>query len=282
MKNIKVLSSNYTGSSLNIVYSDGKVRTVIIQNTNPNWARVIKAYKNKNFSEVLTLIDTPAAIERTFKGEFTVKNGKVYKGDKECHSYLAGRIIFFAKEGLPYKNLLKFAKNLEANPSERAREELYKFLEHGNFPIDDKGEVYAYKGVQNDFYSKTAGTLPLIKGKTNAQGRIYNAPGEEIECERKHVCDDKNVGCAPNSLHVGSFSYAREFSGGDGKLMIVKFNPKDCVSVPTDCNHQKLRVCRYEVISEEGRILNESKDTKFGKKVSKPLRDSSGRFLSKK
>ena len=32
--------------------------------------------------------------------------------------------------------------------------------------------------------------------------------------------------------------------------MIVRFNPKDAVSVPTDCECQKLRVCKYEVIGE--------------------------------
>jgi hypothetical protein len=32
--------------------------------------------------------------------------------------------------------------------------------------------------------------------------------------------------------------------------MIVKVNPMDAVSVPHDCQHQKLRVCQYEVVAE--------------------------------
>lgn len=32
--------------------------------------------------------------------------------------------------------------------------------------------------------------------------------------------------------------------------MIVKVNPVDAVSVPHDCKYQKLRVCKYEVVSE--------------------------------
>jgi hypothetical protein len=30
----------------------------------------------------------------------------------------------------------------------------------------------------------------------------------------------------------------------------VKINPRDVVSVPRDCDFQKLRTCRYEVLAE--------------------------------
>ena len=35
-----------------------------------------------------------------------------------------------------------------------------------------------------------------------------------------------------------------------GKVVIVKVNPKDVVSVPHDCNCQKLRTCAYTVVAE--------------------------------
>ena len=38
--------------------------------------------------------------------------------------------------------------------------------------------------------------------------------------------------------------------GGGNKLMICKVNPRDVVSVPNDCRCQKLRCCKYEVVSE--------------------------------
>ena len=34
--------------------------------------------------------------------------------------------------------------------------------------------------------------------------------------------------------------------------MIVKINPRDVVSIPTDYNNAKGRACRYEVIGEVG------------------------------
>jgi hypothetical protein len=40
------------------------------------------------------------------------------------------------------------------------------------------------------------------------------------------------------------------------RIVIVKINPKDVVSVPSDCNYEKLRTCRYEVVGEyEGELL---------------------------
>ena len=39
-------------------------------------------------------------------------------------------------------------------------------------------------------------------------------------------------------------------AGGDGRLLLVEFDPADAVSVPTDCDFQKLRVSKYKVISD--------------------------------
>ena len=50
--------------------------------------------------------------------------------------------------------------------------------------------------------------------------------------------------------------------------MIVKFNPEDAVSVPNDCDFQKLRVCKYSVVGE----ITERKQLK------QPFYDSTGEF----
>jgi hypothetical protein len=43
-------------------------------------------------------------------------------------------------------------------------------------------------------------------------------------------------------------------AGGD-KIVIVKINPQDVVSVPLDENCQKVRVCFYEVVAEYQGVL---------------------------
>jgi hypothetical protein len=50
--------------------------------------------------------------------------------------------------------------------------------------------------------------------------------------------------------------------------MIVKFNPEDAVSVPDDCDFQKLRVCKYNVVGE----ITERKQLR------QPFYDSTGDF----
>lgn len=40
------------------------------------------------------------------------------------------------------------------------------------------------------------------------------------------------------------------FHAGQGRTVVCRFNPRDCVSVPRDYNAQKVRVCKYEVVED--------------------------------
>ena len=114
-------------------------------------------------------------------------------------------------------------------------------------PITPDGNFLAYKGVQTDYYSFTSGSINVLSGKVD-NGKIYNGIGEYILVSRNQVCDDKEIGCS-SGLHAGSVKYATEF-GSRGKVVIVEINPCDVVSIPTDCNCEKLRTCAYKVVGE--------------------------------
>lgn len=280
MKKNTVISHQYTGNSLVVVYNDGtQVQTKIVQSSHPNWRQVERLYKQGQYAALIPLLDVTQAINTKFEGKFTVKDGSVYYRGEVVHGYLFDRIIFFMREGLPFKRLLAFAENLYANPSNRARNELFKFLEHKNMPITDDGCFLAYKGVQDDYYSITSGSSKVLKGTVKG-GKILNAVGEKIEVDRGDVNDNASVGCA-SGLHAGSWDYANGFKG-NGRMMIVKINPKDVVSVPNDCNCQKLRTAAYEVVAEEGRKLSEVKDINFDRVAKarqiKQKRLANGRF----
>ena len=62
--------------------------------------------------------------------------------------------------------------------------------------------------------------------------------------------DDNRDNHCSHGLHIGSFDYAEGWSGCDGKLLLVEFDPQDAVSVPTDCSFQKLRVAKYKVVAD--------------------------------
>jgi hypothetical protein len=96
--------------------------------------------------------------------------------------------------------------------------------------------------------------------------------------ERRKVCDDAGIGCS-YGFHAGSLEYAQGFGGGEKKIVIVKINPADVVSVPTDCECQKLRTCQYEVVDEfngalrntianDGRLYNDEDEYGSGDSVS--------------
>ena len=101
--------------------------------------------------------------------------------------------------------------------------------------------------MQNDYYSIRAGNITLLKGIVR-DGNIYNAPGQEIVAKRNEVCDDKELGCEAG-LHAGSVEYATDYASGR-KVVIVEIDPANVVSIPTDCNCQKLRTCAYKVVGE--------------------------------
>ena len=55
----------------------------------------------------------------------------------------------------------------------------------------------------------------------------------------------------------------RSFSGE--RVMILKINPRDVVSIPTDYNDSTGRCCRYEVIGEVG--VNPEDEVEFNSAV---------------
>lgn len=173
-------------------------------------------------------------------GGVTIDNGQVMWNGMPLANAIATRIMDFINEGLPHEPLCHFMDKLMANPSKRAVDELYTFLEHKNMPITDNGNFLAYKGIQDDWYSITASQ---VDGK-----KLLNKVGMVVEMPRNQVCDDKNQGCS-YGLHAGTVEYATQFGRG-GRVVIVEINPADVVSIPTDCSFQKLRTSKYKVVGE--------------------------------
>ena len=74
------------------------------------------------------------------------------------------------------------------------------------------------------------------------------------------------MGCS-NGLHAGALNYVASYGSveSNDRIVIVKINPEDVVSVPSDCNCEKLRTCRYEVVGEyQGELLKPLYKSEFG------------------
>jgi hypothetical protein len=184
-----------------------------------------------------------------------------WKG-RELHSTLAVKMIDMLKEGFPIEPMVNFMENLYQNPSKRAVDELYGFLEKGNLPITPDGHFLAYKKVRDNYFDCHSGTMD-------------NSVGQVVEMERFDVDDNKDNTCS-TGLHFCSKEYLASFGGA--RTMIVKINPRDVVSIPSDYNASKGRACRYEVIGE----LNVSEDQAFTRPVqataNRPVKEGSSPF----
>lgn len=179
---------------------------------------------------------------------FTQDDSGVYYNGRQLSGCLATKVQSMLEAGMTnFTALINFLDRLGQNPSKGAADELYDFLSYKELPITEDGFFLAYKGVRDDWWSSTGNTKTrVLQGKVDNAGRIYNGIGEVIEISRQDVDDDRRHGCSEGA-HVGSLDYAKGFCS---KLLVVKVDPKDVVSVPTDCNFQKLRTCKYEVVSE--------------------------------
>jgi len=220
-----------TDRSLTIVLND---EPKTITSENPVWNDAITAIREGRFDDLTEILDKSKAIARFSHGKIEVRDGLVTYAGEEIHNIVVDRILNFIKNGLPYEPLVKFLDKLMQNPSRRAVNELYKFLEHKKMPLTPDGDFLAYKSVRADFKDWYSGEHDFSIGQVR-------------EMARNQVCDNADVGCSAG-YHAGSEEYAKSFNGG-GNLVIVKINPADVVSVPTDCECQKLRASRLEVVA---------------------------------
>lgn len=258
MKNAMILGSIVSGNGTLQVTTmvDGKASSHTVDKAHPCYALLTDALKRKDAEAFLKNVSVIAKVQDTFTksnlgGRVKMDGTSITLDGKPLVNGLTKRMLDMISNGYDVTSLVRFLENLVQNPSNRAIEELYDFLEHGNMPITEDGCFLAYKSVSANYYSKAAGSLTLLKGKADTYGHIYNGVGEEIECPRNQV-DDERVHECSHGLHVGALSYSGPqgwYHGGSDKVVIVKVNPKDAVSVPRDHSAQKLRVCAYTVVA---------------------------------
>lgn len=225
-----------------------------------NYKAIVESLHTADEDTMLNLIDVQSAVASFSDGSVEVKNGVVLYDGEEVHSTITKRLLEFMKNGLPFQPLVNFLKNLMLNPSMQSQRELYDFLEHENLPITEDGYFLAYKAVAvhhgesfMDKHCRTVNDGDLVDKYTRKSFR--NNIGDFPTMSRSKVDDNRRVGCS-GGLHVGSIKYVEGYASSDDKIVIVKVDPQNVVSVPLDENCQKVRVTQYEVVAEYQGVLN--------------------------
>lgn len=204
---------------------------------------VLVALRRGDETTALALINKDRDIKDWVNDEqtLTVKGRTIMFRDSELdkwrplHNALVERIIDMREQGFDPEPMIKFLHNINLNPSEDAKKDLYSFLETNRLPVTIDGHFLAYKKVRANFMDGYSGTFD-------------NSPGKICKMDRAKVVADRNQTCSAG-LHVCSGGYLGNSIGGD-TIMLIKVHPMNVVSVPVDYKNSKMRTCEYEVIKK--------------------------------
>lgn len=235
----------YTGNELFLVVD---CTPYTIENSHPRFTQILDAIKKNCWDEIPSMISVAKAVNAFGNNKVVVDEdaGVVRYNGEVLHNSLTDRIIWMMRDGFSIDPFVKFVENLMQNPSKKSVDELYTFLEYGGLPITEDGHFLAYKRVRANYTDVHSGTFD-------------NSVGKVVTMERNQV-DDRSDNCCSTGLHFCSLEYLKDFSGEH--VMILKINPRDVVSIPTDYNNTKGRCCRYEVVGEYKGALTDPAFTK--------------------
>lgn len=206
------------------------------------WSKAMDALKAGDFDAIKQMADVSTRLKDYIANDnFAVKDGYLYYKGEMLDTYPARKAVELMNNGLPFEPLLRFIERLERNPSRRAVQDLYQFLEHGKMPLTPDGCFLAYKKVCRtaegqfvDCYSRS----------------IRNNVGDVVSMPRNRVDENPDQTCS-TGLHVCSFEYLPYFGAGSwDNVVVCKIDPADVVAIPRDYNNTKMRVCRYEVVGQ--------------------------------
>jgi hypothetical protein len=244
----------------------------VVSNGHENFEAIMDALRKKDFDVIPGLISKLVAVAdkletlQSTNDDIIVdlQGGIVTCQGTELPSTLAKRMIRMVEEGFDIAPLRMFITNLFGNPSNSTIQDLYTFLEYGQLPITEDGFFVAYKKINlnwtdchtGEVLNQPASTMhapelaALILNPKRA-GKVttcIDKNGEtEVSMLRRHV-DDRSEQTCSSGLHFCSFEYLRSFSGA--RVVAVKINPADVVSIPVDYNNTKGRCSKYVVMHE--------------------------------
>lgn len=211
--------------------------TLSLRRGSPNFEAARAAVLNDVEEGIEKLFRPGHAVEQWLGKGYTLHEGRIMFQGEALPGELSGRLMRMAEQKVSPAPWMKFWVRLQNNPSMRSVHQLYGFLENKGIPIDETGCILAYKAVRNDYLDYHSGKF------SNTVGSKHSMPRNKISDDPNHACHE--------GFHVGALEYARTFGGPERRILICRVDPADVVCVPYDCSMQKVRVCRYEVLSEQ-------------------------------
>lgn len=224
-----------------VVVRDGQ--PITLDKTHKNFDKIREALQASDWQSALDFIDMKNTITKYSNGRVTVEDGVVSLDGERVTGKIVTRLVTCLMEEnieqLEY--LTNFLGNCDENPDYRVVTRIYDFIAHNDLRLDKDGYVLAYKVVKHDYKDKYTGTMD-------------NSPGELVQMKRNKV-NPKDTETCSFGLHVAAKSYIPSYgrpslvAGGD-RVVLCRVHPKDFVSIPTDYDSMKARVCEYLVLKD--------------------------------
>lgn len=237
VKDIEPLKFLMTPNVL-VVIRDGQ--PLSIDKSHKNFAKIKESLETSAWQKALDLIDMKTTLTKYSNGRVTVENSVVKLDDERVSGKLSDRLITCLTEGNSESldALASFMQKCDENPDFRVVSRIFDFIDHTSLRLDKDGFILTYKVVRNTYMDKHSNSMD-------------NSPGTTVTMKRNKVNPKDEETCS-TGLHVCARGYLKSFgniSGGD-RVVLCKVHPKDFVSIPTDYNNMKARVCEYTVLKD--------------------------------
>lgn len=214
----------------------------VAASSHANYHAIVKAVNDRDWNSIPSLINTVVAIKEHLSESSTgslivdAKAAAVTFQGEPLHGCIVNRLLDMARDGYELAPMERFLEKLHQNPSFRAVTELYGWIEANGITITEDGDFVAFKRVRNDY-------------KSFHDGKTDNSIGTSPSMPRNQVDDNASTTCS-TGLHFCSQGYLKYFHSDDGRVVLLKINPKDVVSIPTDYDNSKGRASTYYIMGE--------------------------------
>jgi hypothetical protein len=201
---------------------------------------IMAAIQGDDTATVRKFVQVKKSISEFSNGAFQLTENSLFYNGVEIHNALVKRILELFKLKIDVKPMINFLQNLVQNPSQASINELYGFLEVCDLPITDDGHFLAYKMISANYKDLRTGQMD------NSVGAVVTMPRPAVDANRNRTCSSGLHFCSLEYIENGGYGCA----GRGDRLVVLKINPRDVVSIPTDYNNSKGRACEYLILNE--------------------------------
>lgn len=166
---------------------------------------------------VVAVVDNKFAIPDAHKMKLQIKNSLKTKNTKGVENFFTRLANIGARRG-------------------HTAQELMRFIERGDLPLTDSGDILVYKALQSTD----------VEGEfVDVHTRKVKQRVGDIVCMAESLVDpSRRLECS-SGLHIARKEYLRHFGGDTMVLAVVR--PEDVVAVP-DYDANKMRAMAYHII----------------------------------